>query len=104
MDLASFVTIRKSNHTFNLLHLPNNCSDTSFRKCVSERNEKSTQIASNEIEAVCRLCSRPICHISLKIALLNILDTDDVTEENKLFDCDDTFAYNTDEYFSCNIN
>ena len=51
----------------------------------SRKNEKSTQIASNEIEAVCRLCSRPICDISLKITFLNILDTDDVTEENKHF-------------------
>ena len=26
-----------------------------------------------------------------KMTLLNILDTDDVTEQNKHFDCDDTF-------------
>ena len=26
-----------------------------------------------------------------KMTLLNILDTNDVTEENKHFDCDDTF-------------
>ena len=31
------MTIRKSDYktvAFNLLHLPNNCSDTGFRKCV----------------------------------------------------------------------
>ena len=81
--MQSFVTIWKSDYkilAFNLLHLANNCSDTGFRKCVykrgsvcclfyskvsSERNEKSTQIASNVIDAVFRLCSRSICDISM---------------------------------------
>ena len=77
------MTIQKSDYkvvAFNLLYLPNNHSDTGFGKFVYkrgsvccllyskmslERNEKSTQIASNEIEAVCRLCSRPICDMNL---------------------------------------